>query len=88
MTNGEHESTDQGQPDVTFTVDGVTFTTSKRKLTATQLLELAGVDSEDHDLARVVGKGKIEKRHADDDVIQLTPGAAFVSIFTGSTPVV
>ena len=53
-----------------------------------ELLALAGVSAADHDLARVLGQGQVEKRFADTDVIQLTPGARFVSIFTGSTPVV
>lgn len=86
----EHTSTGKngGQPEVMFTVDGVEYSSAARRLTAAQILELASVDPADHDLARVVGQGNVEKRHSDDDTVQLTPGASFVSIFTGSTPVV
>lgn len=76
------------QPDVTFTIDGVEFTSGNRRQTAAALLTLAGVDPAEHYLARVVGNGEVEKPFGSDDVIQLTPGGRFVSIFTGPTPVV
>lgn len=76
------------QPAVEFTIDGVEYTLDDRRQTASELLALAGLDSEDHDLARVVGQGKVERRFEDDDEIQITPGATFISIFTGPTPVV
>jgi hypothetical protein len=76
------------RPDVTFAIDGVEYTSEERRRTAAELLSLAGVDAADHDLARVVGQGEVEKRFRDDETVQLTPGARFVSIFTGSTPVV
>ena len=81
-------TTDKGQPPVTFTIDGVEYTTDDRRQSAAELLLLAGLDAAYHDLARIVGHGGVEKRFADDDEIQITPGARFVSIFTGSTPVV
>ncbi len=80
--------TTEGQPAVSFTIDGVEFTTTHRRKTASELLALAGLDPADHDLARIVGQGNVEKRFKDDDQIQLTPGARFVSIFNGPTPVV
>jgi hypothetical protein len=82
------ETTRKGQPPVTFKIDGVEYTTDDRRQSATELLMLAGLDAADHDLARVLGHGEVEKRFADDDEIQITPGARFISIFTGSTPVV
>lgn len=78
---------EKGQPTVTFTIDGVEFTTDDRRQTAAELLILAGVDPADHDLARIVGQG-VEKQFEDDDEIQITPGAQFVSVFDGPTPVV
>jgi hypothetical protein len=78
----------KGQPPVTFQIDGVEYTTDDRRHSAAELLLLAGLDAADHDLARLLGHGQVEKRFADDDEIQITPGARFVSIFTGSTPVV
>lgn len=82
------EPTQGGQPPVTFTIDGVEYSTDDRRQTAAQLLSLAGVDPADHDLARVLGQGQVERRFADDDEVQITPAARFITIFTGSTPVV
>lgn len=82
------ENSGSGQPPVTITIDGVEHTLDDRRQTAAELLALAGVSAADHDLGRVLGQGQVEKRFADTDFIQLTPGARFVSIFTGSTPVV
>ena len=77
-----------GQPPVTFSIDGVEFTTDERRQTAAQLLRLAGLDPADYDLARVVGQGQVEKAFPDNQEIQITPAARFVSVFTGPTPVV
>lgn len=77
----------EGQPPVTFAIDGVEYTVQDRRQTAAELLGLAGLDPADHDLARVVGQGGIEHRFADNEEVQITPGARFVSLFTGSTPV-
>ena len=77
-----------GQTSVTFTIDGVEFSSDDRRQTAAELLSLAEVDPIDHDLARVLGQGQVEHPFADADEIQITPGAKFVSIFTGPTPVV
>lgn len=41
----------------------------------------------DHDLARLAGNSGVEHRFEDDEEIQITPKARFISIFTGSTPV-
>lgn len=86
--NEKHEANGGGQRPVSFTIDGVEFTTRDRRQTAAALLVLAGLDPADHDLARVLGQGQVERRFADEDEMQLTPGARFISIFTGSTPVV
>jgi hypothetical protein len=77
-----------GQPAVDFTIDGVDYTLDDRKQAASELLLLARLDPADHDLARVVGQGQVEKRFKDDEEIHITPGSRFISIFTGSTPVV
>ena len=86
--NTNHDANDGGQPPVAFTIDGVEFTTDNRRQTAAELLSLAGLDPEDHDLARVLGQGQVERTFADNEEIQITPGARFVSVFTGPTPVV
>jgi hypothetical protein len=76
-----------GPPPITFSIDGVDFTTDDRRQTAAELLQLAGLSPEDHDLARLAGNSGVEHRFEDDDEIQITPRARFISIFTGSTPV-
>lgn len=81
------DATRTGQPPVTFTIDGEEFSTDDRRQTAADLLALAKVDPENHDLAQIVGQG--ERREYDDsDEIQITPDAKFITIFTGPTPVV
>lgn len=87
--HGNHgPGVEHGQPDVTFTIDGVEFTSDDRRQTAAELLTLAGLNPADHDLARVVGQGNVDKQFEDDEDIQITPGASYVSIFDGPTPVV
>ena len=75
------------QPDITFSIDGVEYTTADRKQAASELLTLAGLDPGDHDLARVTGKGDVEHRFHDQDEVQLVQNGRYISIFTGSTPV-
>lgn len=84
---GHEHGPQHGQPDVTFTIDGVEYTTGDRDQRASELLTLAGLDPADHDLARVVGQGNVEKQYEDDATVHITPGASFVSIFDGPTPV-
>ena len=76
------------QPDVTFEIDGVEFTRSERKASAAQLIELAGLPPETHDLVRLAGNSPHGERFHDSDIVQLTPGARFLTVFTGPTPVV
>lgn len=86
--SGSQNDAENGQPPVTITIDGVEYTLEDRRQTAAELLTLAGISVADHDLGQVRGQGQVEKRFSDANVIQLTPGAKFVSIFTGPTPVV
>lgn len=72
---------------VTFTIDGVEFRSQQRRRAAKDLLQLAGLNPTDHDLARVTGKSQVEHRFHDEDEVQLAQGARYISIFTGSTPV-
>lgn len=85
--SSQPDTNKKGQPPVSFTIDGVEFTTDDRRQTAAELLSLAGVDPADHDLGRVVGQGNV-KEFPDDKEVQITPDARYVSIFTGPTPVV
>ena len=76
-----------GGPSVTFTIDGVEYTTDDWRQTAADLLCLAGVDPKDHDLGLVGPQGAVRK-FPDDQEIRITPGERFVTVFTGTTPVV
>ena len=84
----EQGSDVKGQPAVTFTIDGIEYATDDRRQTAAELIALAGLDPADHDLAQVRGQGQVEHRYADTDDVQITPGARYISVFTGPTPVV
>lgn len=75
------------QPDVIFEIDGIEFHRSERRASARELINLAGLDPATHDLVRLAGQSDQEKRLADADQVQLTPGSRFVTVFTGSTPV-
>jgi hypothetical protein len=81
MDNGN-----EGQPPVTFTLDGVEHTVEARRQPASDVLRLGGLDPADYDLLRVVGKGN-EQRFEDDQEVQLVPGGQYLSLFTGPTPV-
>lgn len=87
MPNDGHEhGNGGGQPPVTFTIDGVPYTLQDRHQTAASLLTLAGSDPAEDDLARVEGHGQ-QHRLADTEPVEVTPGARFVTIYTGSLPV-
>ena len=75
-----------GQPPVTFTIDGVEYTSDDHRRPAGDLLRLGGLDPADYDLLRVVGQGN-EQRFSDADDVQLVPVGRYLSLFTGSTPV-
>lgn len=78
---------DHGNPPVTFTIDGVEYSSNDRRQTAGDLLRLAGLDPADYDLLRVVGKDENEQRFQDSEEVQLIPGGRYLSLFTGATPV-
>ena len=74
-------------PSVTFKIDGVEYTTDDRLQKVADLLCLAGVDPKDHDLGEVGAQGTVRKLPDDVDV-PIKPGAHFVTIYNGTTPVV
>lgn len=77
----------QGQPPVTFTLDGVEHTSNNRNISAADVLRtFGGLDPADYDLIRVVGHGE-EKRFQDAEDVQLVPGGRYASLFTGAMPV-
>ena len=74
-------TTDPLRRTIPFTIDGEPFETSDLSQRASALLELAGLDPVQFDLAEIEGKeGPTPKRFADDDIVAITKDARFVSI--------
>ena len=82
-----HIMTENSQPPITITIDGVQYTVDNRRQTAAELLWLAGIDATTHDLARVLGQVHVEKQFDEYEEIKLTPGAFFGTILNGRRPV-
>lgn len=68
------------RPSVEFTIDGRGYETRDRRQPAADLLRLAGVDPALYDLAELRGQRPEPARYADDELVQIHPGARFVTI--------
>lgn len=64
---------------ITFTVDGVSFTTRDDDQEAAAILRLVGKDPDDFDLARVKRNGEL-KSFKDKQVIEIEDGDEFVTV--------
>ena len=73
-------------PAFDFTVDGEPFTTEEHVLTARQILDIAGVDTNSHYLVEIRGREQVEHKNLDDE-IHMHEHAKFISVSTGPTPV-
>ena len=89
MTHAEETYIETGGPGMTnsvrrsipFTIDGQPFTTDDISQRASALLRLAGLDPANYDLGELIGKDQPEPKHFDDDdVVEITKDARFVSI--------
>ncbi len=65
---------------VQFTIDGRPYETTERKQQAAALLGLAGLDPALYDLGELHGQRPQPVRYADTDIVEIHPGARFVSI--------
>jgi len=65
---------------VKFTIDGQPYETTERRQEAAALLRLAGLDPALYDLGELHGKRPQPVRYADTDIVEIHPGARFVSI--------
>ena len=65
--------------DVTFTVDGQRYTVEDAHQTPTSILELAGFDPPQYELARVIGKGDLHVFKTSEP-IHVNGGEEFVTI--------
>ncbi len=79
--------TAKGRPAVEFTVDGETYSSEKRELTAGDILLLAEKDPATHYLVEVRGPREQHEYKDPGQTVKVHPGIKFVTIFTGSTPV-
>ena len=66
---------------IPFTIDGQPFSTDDLSQRASELLRLAGLDPAIFDLGELVGKERPQtKRFADDETVDITKDARFISI--------
>lgn len=66
---------------IPFTIDGKPFTTDDPSQRASALLRLAELDPAIFDLGELVGKEQPQpKRYDDDEMVEVTKDARFVSI--------
>ena len=66
---------------IPFTIDGQPFSTDDLSQPASALLRLAGLDPAIFDLGELVGKERPQtKRFADDETVNVTKDARFISI--------
>lgn len=77
----------KGRPAIEFTVDGETYLSEERELTAGDILRLAGKDPTTHYLVEVRGQRERHEYRDPSKTVRVHPGSKFVTIFTGSTPV-
>lgn len=68
------------RPSVAFTIDGRGYESRDRRQPAADLMRLAGVDPVLYDLGELRGQRPEPTRFADDELVQIHPGARFVTI--------
>jgi hypothetical protein len=65
---------------VQFTIDGRGYETTERKQQASALLRLVELDPGLYDLGELHGQRPKPVRYADTEIVEIHPGARFVSI--------
>jgi hypothetical protein len=68
------------RPSIQFTIDGRVFQTRVPWQPVAELLHLAGVDPTLYDLGELRGQPPAPNRFAGDELVQIHPGARFVTI--------
>ena len=74
-------------PTFTYTVDDETQTTTAHELTATQILQNAGIDPASHYLVQLDGVHRISYQNEPNKEIRMHEHMKFISVSTGPTPV-
>lgn len=72
-----------------YEIDSEPETTNKKIMTANEILEAAGLRSEDYYLVEILSMGgqKSYKDHPNEHIEIKCPGPKFISVFRGATPV-
>lgn len=81
-----HEGAARPERPITFTVDGEPVTTSEERLTANQILGLAGIDPAANYLVQIRGREQVSYQGRGDEEIRVHEHEVFVSVSTGPTP--
>jgi len=68
------------RPSIAFTIDGRDYETRDRRQPVADLLRLAGVEPALYDLGELRGQRPEPTRYADTDIVEIHPGARFVTI--------
>lgn len=74
-------------PTFTYTVDDEPQSTTAHDLTATQILQNAGIDPATHYLVQIDGNHRVSYQNDPNAVIHMHEHMKFISISTGPTPV-
>jgi hypothetical protein len=75
-----------GRPrEIPFFIDGERYTTAEEQLTVEALLALVGKSADGWYLVERHGRNQTEYRAGE--VVTITPGAKFLTVSTGPTPV-
>jgi hypothetical protein len=81
-----HEGKDKPGTPFRITIDGEEYETSEHQLTVRQILELAGVDPNTHQLIEI--RGRLQEPRDDlDQVIKVNSGLKFVTVSREPVPV-
>jgi Multiubiquitin len=81
-----HEGKDKPGTPFRITIDGEEYETSERQLTVRQVLELAGVDPNTHQLIEI--HGRQQEPHDDlNEIIKINSGLKFVTVSREPVPV-
>jgi hypothetical protein len=79
-------SAEEADRRITFTVDGEPVSTHEERLTADQILRLAGIDPASNYLVQVRGREQVSYKGRGHEEIHLHEHEVFVSVSTGPTP--
>ena len=88
MTSAASKPNPKPQQSFEFSVDGESYTTDDKTLTARQILsEFAQLDPATHYLIEIQGRHQDSYENRADEVIHMHPGQSFITAASGPTTV-